>query len=562
MTNHQGTHTLVPIWKQDRTWILITFILLVPATFWNLGLLPLLADEPTRGLISAEMIFSGDFIVPTMNGWLYFNKPPLYNWILIGFFELFGNFSELTLRLPSVIPMWGFAFHIYLYFKQKKDWKVGALVSLIWLTNGRLLIYSSLLGHIDILYSWLVFAQFTLMEKFSREQKWSSFYLWSYLFCLVGFMMKGLPSLPFQALTTLALIYDSKQWKKLFHWAHFMGISILIGGTTLYFWMYEKAAPGNLIYWAEVLFSESSKRTAMEKSVWQTIGHLIGFPFDQIYHLLPWSLLIFFLLRKDFWKKVKEDDVLRRWGLIFLFNIPIYWLSPDVLPRYLFMLYPVVFLFLAEGYLQNNRDSDPTYFRWIAGFLALLIVLSPIAFHYIPSEWIIPGIPWKGVFLFLAGILCLIALWRWSVRPIWIVALTLALFRLGFDWIVLPARRAEMAERHFKESAVEVARLTQGQPLTQFFPVPGSPEEPEGYRHRMGPEPIYNDDILYYITTERKAVLPINLRIEDLEENHFYLIYTQQLDTISLPPHNEHYRFNMEWMNKEIQLVTFNLSEK
>jgi len=84
-------------------WIIL--VLLLPALFINLGMLPLIADEATRGLVAFEMGQSGNLIIPTINGEYYFNKPPLYNWILLGFFDLFDQYSEFILRLPSVISL-------------------------------------------------------------------------------------------------------------------------------------------------------------------------------------------------------------------------------------------------------------------------------------------------------------------------------------------------------------------------------------------------------------------------------------------------------------------------
>ena len=55
----------------------------LPALLINLGLLTLISDEPTRGLVSLEMMIYGDYLVPTLNGMPYTNKLPLFNWILI-----------------------------------------------------------------------------------------------------------------------------------------------------------------------------------------------------------------------------------------------------------------------------------------------------------------------------------------------------------------------------------------------------------------------------------------------------------------------------------------------
>ena len=39
-------------------------------------------DEAIRSLVALEMKLSGNLITPTLHGEYYYNKPPLYNWIL------------------------------------------------------------------------------------------------------------------------------------------------------------------------------------------------------------------------------------------------------------------------------------------------------------------------------------------------------------------------------------------------------------------------------------------------------------------------------------------------
>lgn len=69
--------------KNNIVYIII-FTLLIPALFINLGKMPLSSDEPTRSVVALEMNLSGNYVTPTINGDYYYNKPPLYNWILAG----------------------------------------------------------------------------------------------------------------------------------------------------------------------------------------------------------------------------------------------------------------------------------------------------------------------------------------------------------------------------------------------------------------------------------------------------------------------------------------------
>ena len=77
-------HTFYEIFKKNN-WIfyLIIGLLLFPALLINIGVLPFIDDEAIRALVSMEMIFSGDYITPTIAGELYFKKPPVFNWLVV-----------------------------------------------------------------------------------------------------------------------------------------------------------------------------------------------------------------------------------------------------------------------------------------------------------------------------------------------------------------------------------------------------------------------------------------------------------------------------------------------
>ena len=84
------------------------FLLLIGYLF-NLGVQPLYLEEPRRTIVAMELLENQNFWVPTLIGEYYYNKPPLYNWLLIAFSKLFDGFNEFGLRLPTVLSSFGIA---------------------------------------------------------------------------------------------------------------------------------------------------------------------------------------------------------------------------------------------------------------------------------------------------------------------------------------------------------------------------------------------------------------------------------------------------------------------
>jgi 4-amino-4-deoxy-L-arabinose transferase-like glycosyltransferase len=79
------------------------FLAFVAFYFYGLGHFPLLGpDEPRYAQVAREMFLRHDLITPTLGGRLWFEKPALLYWMMIGSFKLLGV-SEFAARLPAAV---------------------------------------------------------------------------------------------------------------------------------------------------------------------------------------------------------------------------------------------------------------------------------------------------------------------------------------------------------------------------------------------------------------------------------------------------------------------------
>ncbi len=449
-----------PIYEEQfPKWLhLAAIILLAPALFINLGLLTFIDDEAIRSLVALEMKLSGNYITPTLNGEYYYNKPPLYNWFILLFFNLTGTISEFTARLPTIFCLLGYAATIFYFFKKHYNTKISFLNAFFLITCGRIFFYDSMLGLIDIGFSWVIFTSFMVIyHQYQKKNYWALFLL-SYVLTALGFMMKGLPSVVFQVFTLLAFFVYKKEFRKLFSIQHIVGglVFIIIVGS--YYLVYNEYNSLSNVF--TTLVTESSKRTAVNYGIWKTILHLFTFPFEMVYHFLPWSLMIIYLIRKDIIKLIRQDSFITYNVLIFLANIIVYWTSVEVYPRYLLMHAPLIFsLYIYLHFIHKQKNSlayrilDRIFFIVIA-----IITLGSFAPLFLPQTQGTPYLYLKTLSLSAALIGLTWLYWNLKNQRLVIMILFLLVFRIGFNWFVLPDRNANDFGDLCRQTSIEVGK--------------------------------------------------------------------------------------------------------
>lgn len=466
-------------------------ILFFPAFLINLGLVPLsfVPDEAIRGLVALEMMISDNYIVPTLNGEFYYNKPPLFNWIIIAFFKLNGDYSLFTMRTVTVVALLIFGYTIYHFVSKHYDKRFALFNAFMFITCGRILLWDSFIALIDITFSWVIYLNFMLIYHYYEKKKYLALFVVSYLLTTAAFMMKALPSVAFQGITLLVFFIYKKDFKRLFAWQHFLGFFIFAGLLFLYYYVYsgyntlEELLPN--------LLTESTKRTVVRYGWWRTFGHLFTFPIEQVYHFAPWSLFIIFLFSKKAIREIFRDPFLKYNFMVFAANIPIYWTSPEVYPRFILMLAPLLFVIFSH-FAVWKIDQQKLLRKILEMVFLVVSIVATIGILYAPFHPDTQGIPniWpKTIVIFLwAGAITFFYFKVRQHRMIIFVSMLLIL-RTGFDWFVFPPR-----EKHLKpyvDDAIEMAQITKGKPL---------------YLYRGT---IRDNPNTFYITRERMEILKI-----------------------------------------------------
>src|SRR5215472_8588190 len=205
--------------------LLVWAVIYLPA----LGSIAIKGEEGRRILPAVRMLETGNYIVPQVGSYPYYRKPPLVNWVVAASFKVFGVRNEWTARLPSALAVLAVAIAFVTVAHASLGYRGSTVAALIWLTNigmiekGRLIeieaLYVSLSG-LAIIF-WLSF----WIRKKSPWLVWIP----AAIFLGLGMLAKGPTLLVFFYGIVLAVLWQTKNWRVLFHPAHFVALVIMLG---------------------------------------------------------------------------------------------------------------------------------------------------------------------------------------------------------------------------------------------------------------------------------------------------------------------------------------------
>ena len=390
-------------------------VLYVLSVAINLGFLEMAGEEPRRALISIEMFHSGVLVRPTLLGWDYLNKPPFFNWVLTAFIWLTGSASEFVLRLPSLIAYLAMAYIHYRVARHFFSSTVALLSSFFILTCGDVYFYGLANGaEIDIFYSLLVYVQAISIFWFFHNKKILALYVFSYLFCALGFLTKAFPSILFQGLTLLGLCVYARSVSVLFRWQHLVGLAVFAGCTALYLSLYSQYHSPYL-YLANLL-NEALLKSAIGEKSYQVVDKSILYPFLFLKMLLPWSLFLFLLVAKVNYR-LWQNPMVRFSILFILFNIGVYWFTGQPKIRYVYMFLPFACTIFAAIYEQFTQAYPERLNK----------ILKPFGFLFPVVMVVILVLPFFA-----------------STQLAWVILLACAFFGLTYGYFFQKANRIWM----------------------------------------------------------------------------------------------------------------------
>jgi 4-amino-4-deoxy-L-arabinose transferase-like glycosyltransferase len=331
-------------------------------------------EESLRVSVAWEMSKRGEYLQTYYLGEPYFNKPPLFNWLIILYSELLG-WGELSLRLISVSSSVITALLIgVLSYKLLGDVFRAFLASLVFLSFSDILFWYGWLGEIDATFTLVIFASMgSLLLAFKGKR---SLFVVAGLTTGLGFLMKGLPALLFFLLTALTLLLYHRR----FYYTKYLLISLLISLLIPLLWLYGTEYPEMYV---ERLLVESLTRVESSENPQRLLLHLITYPLLNLKQTLPGSLIaILLLLKLKTLPKIRED--VKPIILMLLINYLPYLFSAGSRGRYILPLLPMFAILIAHILPTEGRLYR--MFVALTGILIVVRVAYGLSLGYIQEQ--------------------------------------------------------------------------------------------------------------------------------------------------------------------------------
>lgn len=454
-----------PLVKSEKQLLIGCLLLLIFSFFYQLGIYALFLEEPRRGLIALEMIFQDNFWVPTQTGDLYFRKPPFYNWVLIASYKLFGGYTEFATRFFSVFSHLVLSLITFFFTRKYLGNLTAVFVAMSLLLSADILMYFSTLGEIDLFYALVTAIPIFAIYHYGEKEAYWKLFIVVYLFTAIGFLTKGLTSLPFTAITLLVYFIHKRQFKVLLRLPHFIGVALfalLVGG---YFYMYSQYE--DVSGWWSTLFSESADK-ASGGGVVKWLSHLVSFPVDTIKNILPAGLFVPLLFRKGVIKRLKENPLVWYCVLVFVFNFVIYWLSTDAKSRYIYPLFPIMVIPLVYLGLNSMSKTLEKVLKIMSIVFISLFALAGLIGYFVDVLEVVPNLyVIYTIVLLMIAILGYLSFTK-RTRPYLIIMAVMVILKFGFSSIVPVTRALDTGAAEDRTLGYEIAELTKDQPLYRY----------------------------------------------------------------------------------------------
>lgn len=423
-----------------QTWLIdIAGIVILLGVFYAIwiGSYPLFPpDEGRYPEVAREMVVTGDYITPRLNGVAFLDKPILYYWLQASAIKMFG-LNEAALRFwPAFMGVLSCLF-VYLAGRQLFSRRTGILSAAI-LATSPLFYGGAHYANLDLEVASLISITLLcfLMATQATTARWrTSLFLLAYVFSALACLTKGLIGIAFPIMISGAWILILNRWDLLKKMRLLSGILVFSCMTIPWYMLVQKANP-QFFHFFFVTQQVSRFLTAetfnSKNAAWFYLPIVfLGF--------FPWSIFLVQTIWQNLcnaWKSPKTNAV-TLFLLLWVVSIFVFFSIPHSKTiGYILPIFPGLALLVGD-YLNRHWDNKN---RGIQCGLIFYVISTPIIFtlfllisHIKALEVtpkIIPYLIFAGTLFLLSGLMIFLARKSTMAKITGILLMTATLFIL------------------------------------------------------------------------------------------------------------------------------------
>jgi 4-amino-4-deoxy-L-arabinose transferase-like glycosyltransferase len=393
----------------DVLWCAILLAASATILLSGLSVRSLWGSEGRWAVVVREMLSSGNYFLPTINGTVYFDKPLLSYWAILPF-ALRHGVTEVAARAPGVAAGMASVLLIFVMGRRLFGSKTGFLAALLLLTSGMFLFWART-ASAEMLNSFMIWLMFWVFLCGGSQGRMGHLMLLYPLGAVASFC-KGpvAPAVVFAAITVYSVAGVLLALKE----RGFNRAVVRQTAVSEFRWLLSPSAAAaicaGVVTFALLLFLPVLTTGSMESVILMWRENILRFfrPFDHVeppyaylqhglVFFLPWSL--FFLI--SLWEaRCWDQGMARRWTLLVLVSVfSFFTLSGSRRSYYILPILPALALVTGKtlaGWTDNGDRSASGVVRWIAVCTSALVMIFsaaiPGAHLYLkisagPSSW-------------------------------------------------------------------------------------------------------------------------------------------------------------------------------